>query len=161
MLLTQPKRLKIVHKIIQIFILTIFLMFLVACDKPKTQEKDDLAIDTSLCQFSAGECYKKVADLRVGLLIDPVNTPSEKPLIVTLNSNQAITNISMRIEGRDMFMGIIPVSLSEIKDNTYQGSLIFGSCSSNYMVWRVFISFDYQKQTRTLIYDFLADNDNQ
>jgi hypothetical protein len=57
-------------------------------------------------------------------------------------------------------MGIIPVSLSEIKDNVYQGPVIFGSCSSNYMVWRVFVSFDYQQQTRTLMYDFLADNDN-
>ncbi|MFT6132398.1 MAG: hypothetical protein ACJAW2_001120 [Shewanella sp.] len=135
-------------------------MFLVACDKPQTQEHANLVIDKTLCQFSVGECYKKVTDLQVGLLIDPINTPSEKPLIVTLSSNQKITNISMRIEGRDMFMGIIPVSLSEIKDNVYQGPVIFGSCSSNYMVWRVFVSFDYQQQTRTLMYDFLADNDN-
>ncbi|AZG73339.1 hypothetical protein [Shewanella livingstonensis] len=147
------------HKIIQIFILHFFLMFLIACDRPETQENKDLGIDTSLCQFSAGECYQNVADLKVGLLIDPVNTPSEKPLIVTLNSNQAITNISMRIEGRDMFMGVIPVSLSLIKDNAYQGALIFGSCSSNYMVWRVFVSFDYQQRPRTLMFDFLADNE--
>jgi hypothetical protein len=149
-----------VHKLVRIIILNILLMFLVACDKPQTQEHANLVIDKTLCQFSVGECYKKVADLQVGLLIDPINTPSEKPLIVTLSSNQKITNISMRIEGRDMFMGIIPVSLSEIKDNVYQGPVIFGSCSSNYMVWRVFVSFDYQQQPRTLMYDFLADNDN-
>jgi hypothetical protein len=149
-----------VHKLVRIIILNILLMFLVACDKPQTQEHANLVIDKTLCQFSVGECYKKVTDLQVGLLIDPINTPSEKPLIVTLSSNQKITNISMRIEGRDMFMGIIPVSLSEIKDNVYQGPVIFGSCSSNYMVWRVFVSFDYQQQTRTLMYDFLADNDN-
>lgn len=148
------------HKLVRIIILNILLMFLVACDKPQTQEHANLVIDKTLCQFSVGECYKKVTDLQVGLLIDPINTPSEKPLIVTLSSNQKITNISMRIEGRDMFMGIIPVSLSEIKDNVYQGPVIFGSCSSNYMVWRVFVSFDYQQQTRTLMYDFLADNDN-
>jgi hypothetical protein len=134
-------------------------MFLIACERPQTQEQAKLAIDETLCQFSVGECYQEVADLQVGLLIDPVNTPSEKPLLVTLNSNQAITNISMRIEGRDMFMGVIPVSLSQIKNTSYQGSLIFGSCSSNYMVWRVFVSFDYQQQPRTLMYDFLADND--
>jgi hypothetical protein len=149
-----------VHKLVRIIILNILLMFLVACDKPQTQEHANLVIDKTLCQFSVGECYKKVTDLQVGLLIDPINTPSEKPLIVTLSSNQKITNISMRIEGRDMFMGIIPVSLSEIKDNVYQGPVIFGSCSSNYMVWRVFVSFDYQQQPRTLMYDFLADNDN-
>jgi hypothetical protein len=149
-----------VHKLVRIIILNILLMFLVACEKPQTQEHANLVIDKTLCQFSVGECYKKVTDLQVGLLIDPINTPSEKPLIVTLSSNQKITNISMRIEGRDMFMGIIPVSLSEIKDNVYQGPVIFGSCSSNYMVWRVFVSFDYQQQPRTLMYDFLADNDN-
>jgi len=141
-------------------IISFLLTFLVACDKPQTQEQTNLPIDETLCQFSAGKCYKEVADVQVGLLIDPINTPSEKPLMVTLNSNQAITNISMRIEGRDMFMGIIPVSLTKIQNNLYQGQLIFGSCSSNYMVWRVFVSFDYQQQSRTLIYDFLADNDN-
>ena len=111
------------HKLVRIIILNFLLMFLVACDNPQTQEHANLAIDKTLCQFSVGECYKKVADLQVGLLIDPVNTPSEK-------------------------------------DNVYQGPLIFGSCSSDYMAWRVFVSFDYQQQPRTLMYDFLADNDN-
>jgi hypothetical protein len=147
------------HTFIKIIIFNFFLMFLTACDRPRTQKQQDLPIDETLCEFSLGECYQEVAGLQVGLLIDPVDTPSEKPLIVTLKSSQAITNVSMRIEGRDMFMGVIPVLLSQIKNTSYQGSLIFGSCSSNYMVWRVFVSFDYQQQPRTLMYDFLADND--
>jgi hypothetical protein len=147
------------NKFIKIIIFNFFLMFLTACDRPQTQEQQDLPIDETLCEFSEGECYQEVAGLQVGLLIDPVDTPSEKPLIVTLKSSQAITNVSMRIEGRDMFMGVIPVTLSEIQNNSYQGSLIFGSCSSNYMVWTVIVSFDYQQQPRTLMYDFLADND--
>ncbi|UJF20716.1 hypothetical protein [Shewanella sp. OMA3-2] len=149
------------HKIIKITILVISSTFLVACDNPKTTEKTTLPTDPTLCQFSAGECHKKVADLTVKLMINPVHTPSEKPLNITLTSSQAITNISMRIEGRDMFMGVIPVSLSSVEDNEANGTLIFGSCSSNYMVWRAFVTFDYNNQPRTLIYDFLADNPGQ
>nr|WP_283106189.1 hypothetical protein [Shewanella saliphila] len=135
-----------------------FLMFLMACDNKKNIENSSFAIDTTLCQFSVGECYKKVADLNVGLMLDPVHTPSEKPLNLTLKFSQAITNISVRVEGRDMFMGVIPVTLSAIENNQAHGTLIFGSCSSDYMVWRVFVTFDYQGQQRTLMYDFLADN---
>ncbi|MGX9462504.1 hypothetical protein ACWXWU_14900 [Shewanella sp. A14] len=146
------------HKIIKVSVLSFFSMFLMACDNSKMPENNQFPVDKTLCQFSQGECYKKVADVSVGLMIDPVNTPSEKPLNLTLKTSQAITNVSIRVEGRDMFMGVIPVSLSSITDNEIQGTLIFGSCSSNYMVWRVFVSFDYQQQPRTLLYDFLADN---
>ncbi|QDE31258.1 hypothetical protein FH971_09875 [Shewanella polaris] len=146
------------HKINKIVIFIISLTFLMACNGDKTAEQQTFPVDQTLCQFSTGECYKKVADITVGLMIDPVNTPSEKPLNLTLTSTQAITNVSVRVEGRDMFMGVIPVSLSSITDNEIHGNLIFGSCSSNYMVWRVFVSFDYQQQPRTLMYDFLADN---
>ncbi|WP_372942275.1 hypothetical protein [Shewanella sp.] len=145
-------------KINKIVSVVFFLMFLIACDNKKINQHSEFPLDTTLCQFSAGECYKKVADLTVGLMIDPVHTPSEKPLNLTLKFNQAITNISIRIEGRDMFMGVIPVTLSAIENNQAHGTLIFGSCSSGYMVWRVFVTFDYQGQRRTLIYDFLADN---
>ncbi|MGI2169994.1 hypothetical protein ACROAE_07320 [Shewanella sp. MF05960] len=148
------------YKIIKISTLVISSMFLVACDNKKNTDQTSFAEDLTLCQFSTGECSKNVADISVGLMIDPVHTPSEKPINITLKSTQAITNISMRIEGRDMFMGVIPVSLSSVTDNEAHGTLIFGSCSSNYMVWRAFVMFDYQNQQRTLIYDFLADNPN-
>ncbi|MCT8986624.1 hypothetical protein [Shewanella phaeophyticola] len=145
-------------KIIKMVSVVFFLMFLMACDNKKIAENSSFPIDTTLCQFSSGECYKKVADLSVGLMIDPVHTPSEKPLNLTLKFSQSITNISVRVEGRDMFMGVIPVALSAIENNQAHGTLIFGSCSSDYMVWRVFVTFDYQGQQRTLMYDFLADN---
>jgi hypothetical protein len=146
-----------VNKISSIIFFNFLLILLTGCDGLKIQEKDKLVIDPSLCQFSTGECWQNVADLQVGLLIDPVNAPSEKPLIITLKSNQAITNISMRLEGRDMFMGVIPVSLSEIKHKVYQGSLIFGSCSSNYMVWRAKVSFEHKGISHSVWFDFLAD----
>ena len=147
------------RKIIKIVIVGFSLMFLMACEKENVTQQHSLPVDKTLCQFSKGECYKKVANVTVGLMIDPVNTPSEKPLNLTLTSTQAITNVSIKVEGRDMFMGVIPVALSSVTDNEIHGNLIFGSCSSNYMVWRVFVSFDYQQQPRTLTYDFLADND--
>ncbi|CAM3966923.1 hypothetical protein SHAQ108633_05565 [Shewanella aquimarina] len=57
-----------------------------------------------------------------------------------------------------MFMGVIPVILSETAKNTYKGTLIYGSCSSNYMVWRLIASFEIDGQSKAVMYDFLADN---
>ena len=140
-------------------LLVMILLFLLVGCKPNTPiETTDYPVDKTLCQFHQSSCDKQVDDLTVSFSLNPPHAPSEKPLTVTLSASAAIENVQMHIEGRDMFMGIIPVSLSASANNQFTGSLIFGSCSSDYMVWRVFVSFDYKQQPRTLIYDFLADN---
>jgi hypothetical protein len=95
------------------------------------------------------------------LTMTPATAPSEKPLRFLLSSDQAIEDISIRIEGRDMFMGVIPVKVTQLSATSFQGDFIYGSCSSNYMVWRALISFSINKQPKTVYVDFLADNDNQ
>ena len=114
--------------------------------------------DKSLCNFSMSPCYKQVSNINLSLLITPFNTPSEKPLTIELTSSEAITDIKMRIEGRDMFMGVIPVNLAKVNEKQYNGQLIFGSCSSNYMVWRALVSFRINDQQHVAVFDFLADS---
>ncbi len=60
-----------------------------------------------------------------------------------------------------MFMGIIPVKLSQLNEKQYSGQLIFGSCSSNYMVWRVFVSFKQNDELHVATFDFLADSNTK
>lgn len=146
---------------------SLFLMpLLTGCEKaPKAPKQDVKAanetafeIDPSLCDFHQKTCDKKLGETLISLAISPEDTPSEKPLTVTLSSSESLENLQVRVEGRDMFMWVIPLILSETSKNTYQGTLIYGSCSSNYMVWRLIASFEIGGQSKTIMYDFLADN---
>nr|WP_275659106.1 hypothetical protein [Shewanella sp. Isolate8] len=136
------------------------------CEKPQKAPEQEVKsateatfeIDTSLCDFHRGACDKQVGETLISLAISPADVPSEKPLSVTLSSGATLDNLKVRVEGRDMFMGVIPVILSETAKNAYQGTLIYGSCSSNYMVWRLIASFEIGGQSKTVMYDFLADN---
>ncbi|SQH76644.1 conserved exported protein of unknown function [Shewanella benthica] len=141
----------------------LFLAFLCSACSPQQQAKTGLNApefikDTSLCDFSQAACNKQVAGIDLSLLITPFNTPSEKPLTLELASSEAINNVTMRIEGRDMFMGVIPVKLSKLNEKQYNGQLIFGSCSSNYMVWRAFVNFTKNGEPHVAIFDFLANS---
>ncbi|MCG9746501.1 hypothetical protein [Shewanella sp. Isolate8] len=146
---------------------SLFLMVLATgCEKPQKAPEQEVKsateatfeIDTSLCDFHRGACDKQVGETLISLAISPADVPSEKPLSVTLSSGATLDNLKVRVEGRDMFMGVIPVILSETAKNAYQGTLIYGSCSSNYMVWRLIASFEIGGQSKTVMYDFLADN---
>ncbi len=121
-------------------------------------QQSHVEIDTSLCQFQHKPCEQSLNELLVSLNISPESAPSEKPLQVDLTFSKKVENLTSRIEGRDMFMGVIPVNLVETNKNHYQATTIYGSCSSNYMVWRMFVSFTYQEQLHSLWFDFLADN---
>ena len=141
----------------------LILAFLCSACSPQQQAETGLNApefvkDTSLCNFSQASCYKQVAGIDLSLLITPFNTPSEKPLTLVIASSEAINDVTMRIEGRDMFMGVIPVKLSKLNEKQYNGQLIFGSCSSNYMVWRAFVNFTKNGEPQVAIFDFLADS---
>ncbi|NRD74071.1 hypothetical protein HQQ94_12660 [Shewanella sp. VB17] len=137
----------------------IIAFLLVSCSPAPLKPIIATIKDDSLCQFTQGYCEQTVDDVIIKLLITPINTPSEKPLTVNLMSSEIISDINIRIEGRDMFMGIIPIVLNRITDYQYGGQLIYGSCSSHYMVWRAIVSFTLRGQTKIVIFDFLADNE--
>jgi hypothetical protein len=142
-----------------------------AIDEPKTaitgkdftqMQVDTLpesSVDLTLCQFSQGLCQLDMAGLKLAVELTPSHAPSETPLTIKLTSSDAITDVAIRLEGRDMFMGIIPVKLLGVSSTEYQGNFIYGSCSSQYMVWRLFVSVNHQGSTKSGYIDFLADNE--
>ncbi len=140
-------------------IIALFLIFTCgACSPEKAPVSTTLEIDNSLCNFNLSACLQQVDDTQLSLLITPLSAPSEKPLTISLSSSKPIEDVKVRLEGRDMFMGIIPVNIAQVSEREYNGQLIFGSCSSNYMVWRVFVNFKKNGEQHVAIFDFLADN---
>ncbi|MCE9678452.1 hypothetical protein LZP69_04465 [Shewanella sp. AS1] len=144
------------------------LILLTGCSDQKEAQKSEAVqqtslafqTDDSLCKFSQGACAQQLNNLQIELTIFPETAPSEKPLQVNFTFSQPVENLKVRVEGRDMFMGIIPLNLTQTDKNHYQSTLIYGSCSSNYMVWRMFVSFTLDGKSQTALFDFLADNEN-
>lgn len=127
------------------------LILLAGCtDAPSTEANHP--VDPSLCQFSKGACTVGT----VALTLVPAHAPSEQPLDLALALPEGHQVINARIEGRDMFMGIIPVRFSP----QGQAEVIYGSCSSNYMVWRLFVTIEDDKgEQYSRVFDWLADAD--
>ncbi|WP_028772227.1 hypothetical protein [Shewanella waksmanii] len=134
------------------------LCVLVGCGKEDQTAKKVVEVDESLCQFSQGPCQQQIGELTVSLELTPTHAPSEKPIHLIVRTNHIVDQIDMQVKGRDMFMGIIPVNLQQQAKDVYQGELIYGSCSSNYMVWRAQVNVTTQGQTMSFWFDFLADN---
>lgn len=143
----------------RIFIWIFVSFLLVACSDPEQKNGQAFVIDETLCQFQNGECAREYQGVRLKLSILPHHTPSEKPLKLSLATSTPVQNLTMRVEGRDMFMGVIPVNLSQVNENLYKGTLLYGSCSSGYMVWSAIVSYEVDGTTHAVVFDFLADSE--
>ncbi|WP_228371131.1 hypothetical protein [Shewanella piezotolerans] len=149
------------HKSVVLRVLSscLIALFFSGCEPNSNKNTTPFKADPGLCDFQIGACTKSVGATDLALSISPWNTPSEKTLSLNLTSSQTLENVKVRIEGRDMFMGIIPVNLTEIGKNSYQAPLIYGSCSSGYMVWQAIVSFEVNGVEKFTIFEFLADSD--
>lgn len=141
------------------FVLFLLSFLVSGCDSKEEPQAQAIVIDSSLCDFSKGSCIQQLEGVDISLKVTPDNTPSETPLEVLIKSNKPLKIISARLEGRDMFMGVIPLKLIEVSKTLYKGALIYGSCSSGYMVWRLFVTIELPAgDHQTITFDFLADS---
>ncbi|MBO2607741.1 hypothetical protein [Shewanella algae] len=137
------------------------LLLLLGCDQAQTPQATQTVADPGLCDFSVADCVKKLGEQQISLMLNPSFAPSEKPIHWQLGFNRPVSNLKLRVEGRDMFMGVIPMTPSATEGEAFEGQLIFGSCSSGYMVWRVFVSWQQGTEQYSTWFDFLADSHKQ
>ena len=107
----------------------------------------------NLCDFQSGYCLKESVKLK----ISPENAPSETWLTaqIVLPDNYRI--LKAHVEGRDMFMGYIPVQF----DDDLVGRFRYGSCSSGYMVWKLVLKVQKDNLSSEIIeFEWLADVKN-
>lgn len=123
---------------------------LVGCSDQPSQQAKQTAIDPSLCQFSTGDCQRGQASFS----LSPQHAPSEQPLQLKLTLPDGQRVVAATIAGRDMYMGEIPVTFKDGK-----ATAIYGSCSSDYMVWRMSVKIeDADGKEIVQEFDWLADN---
>ena len=97
----------------------------------------------------------------MGLLADKVKT--ELPFFIELaqlpqqEPMKSITNATAYLEGRDMFMGKVPVFFETIgKKNIYVAESLLANCSEEQMVWRLWITVELAGKSKTFFVDFTS-----
>ncbi|MCL1125990.1 hypothetical protein [Shewanella surugensis] len=145
---------------IKAVIVTAISSLLLSCEQ-QGQSDYSLPLDLSLCQFQGHDCQREVAGIEVNLDLSRPDAPSETAFDFSLSTSKRVDNVTMRLEGRDMYMGKIPVRLSAHEGQQFSGKMIYGHCSSGYMVWNVIVNFEYQGQSRSIIFPILADNQSR
>ena len=149
----------LINSFIRIFLLIIITLSTIGCKPEKQTTSIESPEDQSLCQFTKGDCSARIDNISLSIHLSPENAPSEKPLTLDIYTDKPVNSILVRIEGRDMFMGVIPVQMRQIAENHFQGTLVYGSCSSGYMVWRAFVTLNNATHPITATFDFLADSE--
>jgi len=73
------------------------------------------------------------------------------------STEQSITNVSAYLEGKDMFMGKVPLFFEQgANQGTYMAQSLLASCSEELMVWRLWITADRGDLTKTFFVDFTS-----
>ena len=95
----------------------------------------------SLCILSEGECELSLTEGTMTVSIaGQLLTEEQLDIAVTLPDNLTIT--SARIEGINMYMGVIPVVLKQQGKNKWAGWFMLGSCREPQMQWQLLIQLN-------------------
>ena len=70
---------------------------------------------------------------------------------------QSIIKATAYLEGRDMFMGKVPVFFETMgKKNIYVAESLLANCSEEQMVWRLWITVQLAENTTIFFVDFTS-----
>ncbi|WP_163933035.1 hypothetical protein [Paraferrimonas sp. SM1919] len=133
----------------------VLILLIISCSEPSDNFADKT--DSSLCNQNPAACFLQLKNNQLQLIISEPSAPSGQPFSMILQTAKPITNVTAKLAGRDMYMGELPIHFDAIQGG-HQAQIMYGSCASNYMVWRLTISFDNQGQRELVWFDFLADN---
>lgn len=99
-----------------------------------------------------------LSELNASNVLEGVNEEATtEPKANTQSSQVNISNVSAYLEGKDMFMGKVPVFFEQTdKSNTYSAQSLLASCSEEFMVWRLWITLDIAEQSQTFFVDFTS-----
>jgi|GEM_PF-1332523 hypothetical protein len=88
-----------------------------------------------ICDLSHTSCNTRLGDKLLTISLASLPVQAERDFVIQLQGGDpAVTPVKAWLEGRDMFMGTIPVNF-EATEQGWQGTTLVGSCTSPLMVW--------------------------
>jgi len=110
-------------------------------------------ISTELGNFSVKFSQHQLADkvkTELPFFIELAQLPQQEPM-------QSIIKATAYLEGRDMFMGKVPVFFETMgKKDIYVAESLLANCSEEQMVWRLWITVQLAENTTTFFVDFTS-----
>ncbi|TRX56955.1 hypothetical protein [Thalassomonas sp. M1454] len=121
--------------------------------------------NANLCDFQQSECTKVSADLEIKLSTEPkvVKAESEIDFELQIKSLKPVKITSAWLEGKDMFMGKIPLFFnpSDISATnlpiTVTAQTMIGACTEDTMVWIMNIALEIEGEARLIQFYFESE----
>jgi len=158
----------------QLFFITTLL--LISACKPVTEQGSDMVqqMPPTQCIDSQSQCeiVTELASFSIKFsqfqMIDKVK--AELPFVIELSQlvsnvtkpnvakSMSITKVSAYLEGRDMFMGKVPVFFEKAEgSNKFIAQSLLANCTEELMVWRLWITVKVGEQEQTSFVDFTSE----
>jgi hypothetical protein len=143
------------------------VIFLISACEPTQEQTNSKPLEELRCIGSQTECFvaTKLANFSIKFsqyqLTD--NIEAELPFTIELavidedKDKQNVAKVSAHMEGRDMYMGKVPVFFKQ-NDNksAYLAETMLASCSGGKMVWRLWITTEMAEQQQQFFVDFTS-----
>ncbi|MFB2864786.1 hypothetical protein [Aeromonas sp. MdU4] len=124
---------KVLHLALVLVVLLVLVAYRTWFSAASTTKS--VQIKDQICDLSHNSCSLQIDGKPLTVLIPQLPVRAEHDFVLRLEGGDpAITPVKAWLEGRDMFMGTIPVSFEQIAGG-WQGSTLVGSCTSSMMVW--------------------------
>lgn len=115
-----------------------FFSLLLGCSKPsKVSYISPICIEgQSVCKMNS-----KFGDFSILFNVKRPVAETQFEISLTFSQDPNIT-ISSYIEGKDMYMGKIPLFFEKQQSTQYLANVLFGSCGREIMTWRLWLTLE-------------------
>jgi hypothetical protein len=83
----------------------------------------------------------------------PLKAEQWNDIRITSNTNEWQV-IDAKLVGKEMFMGRIPVDLSEVQQGVFSAKVLVGACTTEKMIWQLQINIEVNGVKGQLLFDF-------
>ena len=131
-----------------------FFLFIFAGCEQNEQATSPLIEPKCLSSQSACLITSTYGDFSILFNVDSIFTENEFDIVLVSHSHHQIKSISAHIEGKNMFMGKIPLFFKPDNNETtikYITKTMLGSCSEENMRWVIFFTIDKIKENGKVV----------
>lgn len=119
-----------------LFAITLFLL-LSSCS-PKNEQNNFIQPQ---CLASQSQCNITVSLGNFDILFNVETVLTEQTFNIIVKNNSLNDNLEIKgfLEGKEMYMGKIPLFFNKTKPQIFNAETLLGSCSEAEMVWRMWL----------------------
>lgn len=138
-------------------IIVAIIGILVTINQNREENFDPRQTGVPLCNFQVEPCSYEIGTTKAVLTSSIEKIAPEEVFEFSLQIPEA-ENAEIKsafIEGRDMYMGKIPIFFTSDGDK-YRSEVLLGACTEAKMVWRMTVNVVVDSHHQRLLYDFIA-----